>query len=630
MLAKRIPEPMTAADRRRARAIFLVALVTSALAASTATAQPAADPRPEVPAAAMAPSASTPLPVRTRLAYFAPTQFGDLPGWREDDFRESARAFRETCNALGRRPTWTVPCAKFAAIDSRRGDEFRRFLEAEFALYQIHNHDESPIGVITGYYEPLLTGSRQQDSRYAHPVYGVPDDLLFLDARDASAATAATTLSVRGRNVVVNEPGKSASGEPSYTLQIGSISPDRRDRKVRVRIDGTRIVPYHSRAQIEAQGLPQATVIVWVEDPAALYSMHVQGSGKIRLPDGEILRLAFAEQNGHPFLPPVSAGRMAASAPIGLRTRGIDLQAAIEAQEPLPSEGVLTRGIAAGGDKPAPARVANDTAAVEAMVELLLGGGAAAPKAAPAKAAPAKTAAADEPRKTPPVVAAPVLPPPEIKPPIASRPPSETTPPPVAAESKSAATFRPPPAPIPPVVAQETKLAAASRPPPDAASPPAVATTSNAPAIRPQFNGDPSYIFFRQIRDYEGGPIGALGVPLTAQRSIAVDPRTTPLGMPVYIASDGAGGGGIRRLMVAQDTGGAIRGAVRADFFWGFGPQAGQRASQTRLLGRMWVLMPKSLVLAALPGAITTRSVGRGIIDLDAECVIADADLCVE
>jgi membrane-bound lytic murein transglycosylase A len=224
------------------------------------------------------------------------------------------------------------------------------------------------------------------------------------------------------------------------------------------------------------------------------------------------------------------------------------------------------------------------------MVDLLLGGGAAAPKPASTKAAPAKTTSADDLPKG------------------------------SAAAAKPASTAAPP----------DSKTAAASRPLPNPVASPTTTATDRPPA-RTQFSSDPSFVFFRQIRDYDGGPIGALGVPLTPQRSIAVDPRTTPLGMPVYIASDGAGSSGMRRLMLAQDTGGAIRGAVRADYFWGFGPQAGQRASQTKAVGRMWLLVPKDLALGTLPGSIATRGLDRrGIIDLDGECVIADPDLCVE
>ena len=94
--------------------------------------------------------------------------------------------------------------------------------------------------------------------------------------------------------------------------------------------------------------------------------------------------------------------------------------------------------------------------------------------------------------------------------------------------------------------------------------------------------------------------MGALGVPLTAGRSIAVDPRTTPLGFPVFIST----GGQLNRLMVAQDTGGAIRGPVRADYFWGFGPSAYEQASRMKENGRMWLLMPKTLSASVGNGGV--------------------------
>ena len=165
---------------------------------------------------------------------------------------------------------------------------------------------------------------------------------------------------------------------------------------------------------------------------------------------------------------------------------------------------------------------------------------------------------------------------------------------------------------------------------PAAPLPPPAAASAPIPPPRMAFGDDPSFIFFRLAGVRDGGPIGALGVPLTPQRSIAVDPRSTPLGMPVYIAAENTGVP-MRRLMLAQDTGGAIRGAVRADYFWGFGAQAGQQASQTKALARMWLLVPRDLAMNALPGAIGTRGLGRrGVVDIDTECLVADPELCVE
>jgi len=108
-------------------------------------------------------------------------------------------------------------------------------------------------------------------------------------------------------------------------------------------------------------------------------------------------------------------------------------------------------------------------------------------------------------------------------------------------------------------------------------------------------NQNPSYVFFRELDAGYTSPPGSLGVPLTAGRSLAVDPRFIPLGAPVFIASNWPNSSTpLQRLMVAQDTGGAIKGAVRGDFFWGMGDQAGQQAGRTKQRVNFWLLLPKS------------------------------------
>ena len=109
-------------------------------------------------------------------------------------------------------------------------------------------------------------------------------------------------------------------------------------------------------------------------------------------------------------------------------------------------------------------------------------------------------------------------------------------------------------------------------------------------------NANPSYVFFKEekINDPTVGPKGALGVPLTPQRSIAIDPQYIPLGAPVFLATTQPNSKSpLQRLVMAQDTGGAIKNAVRADYFWGFGPQAGDQAGRMKQRGAMWVLLPK-------------------------------------
>jgi len=90
------------------------------------------------------------------------------------------------------------------------------------------------------------------------------------------------------------------------------------------------------------------------------------------------------------------------------------------------------------------------------------------------------------------------------------------------------------------------------------------------------------------------GPIGALGVPLAAGRSIAVDARSIPLGAPIFLATSWPSSTRpLRRLALAQDTGGAIRGPLRVDFFWGFGEDAAREAGRMKQAGQLWLLWPR-------------------------------------
>jgi len=112
---------------------------------------------------------------------------------------------------------------------------------------------------------------------------------------------------------------------------------------------------------------------------------------------------------------------------------------------------------------------------------------------------------------------------------------------------------------------------------------------------------NPSFVFFRELPNGLAGPLGALGVPLTGGRSIAVDPRFIPLGAPVFLATTQPNSPlPMNKLVMAQDTGGAIRGGVRADFFWGFGDAAGELAGRMKQRGRMWVLLPKDYPLTSV------------------------------
>ena len=367
-------------------------------------------PSVEAPAA-KPPAAAQPVkpPLVTDTGALRPAGWNDLPGWRTDDVAAAWSALLASCRALVAQDIWRDPCAAAQALGTPDRNGARRFLEAHLAPFQVVSPEGSEEGLITGYYEPLLRGSRKPNARYRFPVFGVPDDLLVVD--------------------------------------LGELHPELKGLRLRGRLQGRRIVPYYDRAGIEEGRAPlSGREIAWVDDPVELFFLQVQGSGRIALDSGETMRVGYADQNGHPYR---SIGRV-------LVERG-----------DLPLEKASMQGIKAW-----------------------------------AQANPGKL----------------------------------------------------------------TEL----------------------------LNQNASYVFFRELPATGDGPPGALGVPLTPRRSIAVDPRFIPLGAPVYIATTWPlSSKPLNQLVLAQDTGGAIRGAVRADYFWGFGEDAAREAGRMKQPLRMWVLLPK-------------------------------------
>ena len=361
-------------------------------------------PSPTTPVAPVPPI--PPVEYRGKLV---PASWPDLPAWGRESLAPALEAFARSCSVLEKQDAWKGVCAgvqTFAPGASER--DIAAFFELNFDPFQVVNADDSASGVITGYYEPLLHGSRTRSERFKYPLYAVPKDLLVID--------------------------------------LSSVYPDLKHRRLRGRLEGNRVVPYYARDDIDTGAALRGNELVWVDDAVDAFFLHIQGSGQVELENGERMRVGYADQNGHPFR---SVGRLL-----------------IERRE-----------------------IAAERASMQGIKDW-------------ARRNPLK--------------------------------------------------------------------------------------------VQQFLNANPSYVFFRELPGDLPGPIGALGVPLTAQRSIAVDPRVVPLGVPVYLATTWPNAvDPLDRLMVAQDTGGAIAGGVRADFFWGFGDAAGSLAGRMRQSGRMWVLLPK-------------------------------------
>lgn len=372
----------------------------------------AAPPKPPI-----APPPTTVPPVALPAAPFAVSKWEMLPDWQTTDLQPAWAAFLQSCRALTVKPGWQAACARSREMAQPDNTALRAFFEEGFTPYQVFNPDGSSQGLITGYYEPKLTGSRVRTERFRYPLYAVPNDLL--------------------------------------TIDLGEAYPQLKDLRLRGRLQGKRIVPYYNRSEIEAgKAALQGRELLWVDNAVELFFLQIQGSGRIELPDGSLVKVGYAEQNGHPY---ISIGKKL-----------------VETGE-LKIEEASMQGI-------------KDWA---------------------------------------------------------NRYPEKLT------------------------------------------------------ALLVQ---NPSYVFFRELPNGLSAPLGALGVPLTETYSIAVDPRTIPLGAPVFLATTYPNTAEpLNRLVLAQDTGGAIKGAVRADFFWGFGEQAAIQAGRMKQGGQMWVLFPKGAEPALSP-----------------------------
>ena len=374
--------------------------------------QPAAPTQPEGQCVCAAcPVCPTVAPTKPPAKPLQEARWEDVKGWGADNLAEAHGALLESCTVLAKQPLWSAACEEARALPAENA-AMRAFFESRFRPWRVVNPDESTEGLVTGYYEPLLRGSRERSRTFAHAIYGVPDDLLVVD--------------------------------------LGELYPELKNFRLRGRLDGRKVVPYWSRAELTPQAPALAgKALLWVADPIELFFLQVQGSGRVELPDGRRVRVGYADQNGHPYQ---SIGRW-------LVDKG-----------ELKLEDASMQGIQAWA-------------------------------------------------------------------------------------------------------------------------------RANPKRLHELLNVNPSFVFFRELPDNGGGPPGALGVPLTPGRSIAVDPRAVPLGAPVFLATtQPASGQPMQRLVLAQDTGGAIKGAVRADFFWGFGAEAGAQAGRMRQKGEMWVLLPSALV----------------------------------
>lgn len=359
----------------------------------------------------------------TPLVTYTPVSVNDLPDWAEDDVSSALPALKNACVAFnskseadtvgpdglgGTVEDWNAPCAAIERIAAEDDEAVRATLAEFFIPYRVSSA-EKPEGKFTGYYEASLRGSLTRTDVFSVPLYALPKDLVELDKRAFDLPP----------------------GLPSVIGQVES----------------GQLVPYDARRLIEQNESfkDRAEVLVWVDDLVDAHLLHIQGSGRVRMPDGTEKRIGYAGNNGRGF-------------------RGIG--------------GILLRAGAIGRGQ---------------------------------------------------------------------------------------------------------------------SSMPSVADwlRENPQEGRQFMENNPRFIFFRWI---EGpGPIGALGVPLEPRRSLAVDPRYIPYGAPLWLDVNDPDGESLDGLVVALDTGSAIRGAVRGDFFWGAGEAAFYKAGRMNSPGSYYLFLPRTV-----------------------------------
>ena len=349
-------------------------------------------------------------------------EYGELPGWSNDNHDEAIASFLKSCGKLLKLPEdkdigtpgivakagdWWDACLA-AELGGAKGKDF---FEHYFDPFLASSSESGESGLFTGYFEAELSGSKVRSDAFPYPLYAKPNDLI--------------------------------------KVNLGQFSDELSGKHIVGHVQEGRLKPYPTRGSIEAGFLnDKGLELLWIDDAVDLFLLQVQGSGRVTLENGEVVRVGFAAHNGRTYK---SIGRA------------------------LIDQGELKSGQASWDG---------------------------------------------------------------IKGWIANHP------------TRAAELF----------------------------------------AINPRF------IFFKELTG--DGPIGAQGVALSPRRSMAIDRRFIPLGVPIWLDTLKPGGSNepLQQLLIAQDTGGAIKGPVRGDFFWGYGNEALKHAGVMKSKGRYFLLLPKATV----------------------------------
>ena len=233
--------------------------------------QASAPPSTRSSPVAAPPASAAPLATSDAAARYERVPFASLPATSDGDWIVAWRAFLHSCEALGAREPWRDTCARSATVDRRSAATIRGFFATGFDVHRVRavsmldgkEANSRDTGLVTGYYEPLLKGSRRPSPKYPVPIYRVPDDLIVVD--------------------------------------LASVYPELSGLRLRGKLEGRKVVPYPSRREINATNALRGRELLWVDDPIDAFFLQVQGSGRVQFEDGRVTRLGYGENNGHPY-----------------------------------------------------------------------------------------------------------------------------------------------------------------------------------------------------------------------------------------------------------------------------------------------------------------------------------------
>lgn len=230
---------------------------------------------------------------------FSPEPLTALPDWQQQDLTAALPSLQQSCKVMMKKASWVPVCRSLDRLDASSNNAIRHYFEANFTAWKVRQGGQDA-GLITGYYEPIMNGSRSRSSQNPYPLYGVPADLMTLTVSGGRRDGTVVARKVSANRLAI-VPGASQAADGQVTVNLADF-PAGSSGPLKGRIENGRLQPYYSRADIAAgRGVNTAPVLAWVEDPVELFFLQIQGAGRIQLDDGTIMRVGVGDTNGQPY-----------------------------------------------------------------------------------------------------------------------------------------------------------------------------------------------------------------------------------------------------------------------------------------------------------------------------------------